>query len=227
MRIGFDAKRAFTNTSGLGNYSRFVISALQKQYTQNDYYLFTTRQATLFKNFLPAAANLHLLQPNAFYKILPDVWRLAGLAASVTSLKLDIFHGLSNELPLFLSKTKVRQVVTIHDLIFVRYPELYFAHDRAIYHAKFKSACRNADKIIAISQQTQQDLIQFYGVAPEKIEVIYQDCDSIFQQPLPAETLGRVKAKYTLPDKYLLSVGTLERRKNHLHLIKAWRVVNK
>ena len=156
------------------------------------------------------------------YKILSDVWRLGGLAADLTNLKLQIFHGLSNELPFSLNKKKIRQVVTIHDLIYLRFPELYKPHDRLIYNAKFKSACRAADKIIAISQQTQQDLIQFHGLAPEKIEIVYQDCDPIFHQPKNPATLQVIKEKYRLPDNYLLSVGTLERRKNQIHLVKAW-----
>ncbi|MDQ3290774.1 MAG: glycosyltransferase family 4 protein [Bacteroidota bacterium] len=223
MRIGFDAKRAYTNTTGLGNYSRFVISALQTQFPENQYYLFTTRQNNVFRNFAPASPHLHLVKPPGLYRVLPDAWRLAGITNSIKNLKLDIFHGLSNELPFFLKKSKARRVVTIHDLIFLRFPELYKAHDRLIYHAKFRAACQSADKIIAVSQQTQQDLEQFYNVPPEKVEVIYQDCNPIFHQPINAEILQAVKQKYQLPDKYLLCVGTLERRKNHLHLFKAWQ----
>ena len=223
MQIGFDAKRAFTNTSGLGNYSRFVIAALQEQFPQNTYCLFTTRQAELFRQFLPPAANVQLIKPSGFYRALPDVWRLGGLAHSIEKLKLDIFHGLSNELPFFLKKTKARRVVTIHDLIYLRFPELYKAHDRIIYNAKFTAACRSAHKIIAISRQTQADLMQFYNVAPEKIEVIYQDCNPIFHHPADLKVIQSVKEKYRLPDRFLLSVGTLERRKNHLNFLKAWQ----
>ncbi|PSR55686.1 glycosyltransferase family 1 protein [Adhaeribacter arboris] len=223
MRIGFDAKRAYTNTTGLGNYSRFVISALQTQFPQNQYYLFTTRQNKVFRHFVPASPHLHLVKPPGLYRALPDAWRLAGIAPSIKNLKLDIFHGLSNELPFFFKKSRTRKVVTIHDLIFLRFPELYKAHDRIIYRVKFKAACETADKIIAVSQQTQQDLIQLYNLPPEKTEVIYQDCDPIFHQPASAETLQTVKQKYQLPDKYLLCVGTLERRKNHLHMLKAWQ----
>ncbi|QNF32365.1 glycosyltransferase family 4 protein [Adhaeribacter swui] len=222
MQIGFDAKRAFTNTSGLGNYSRFVLAALLEQFPQNKYFLYTTRQNEIFKNFVPANPQVQVVEPAGFYRLLPDVWRLGGLASSVKNLKLDIFHGLSNELPFFLNQTKVRQVVTIHDLIYLRFPELYKTHDRIIYNAKFKAACQAADKIIAISRQTQQDLMQFYGIAPEKTEVIYQDCNPIFHYRAEPAVLQTVKEKYRLPDHFLLSVGTLERRKNHLHFLKSW-----
>ncbi|RDC66074.1 glycosyltransferase family 4 protein [Adhaeribacter pallidiroseus] len=222
MQIGFDAKRAFTNTSGLGNYSRFVIAALQKQFPQNNYFLYTTRQAEIFQQFLPPVPQVQLVKPTGLYRLLPDVWRLGGLVNSIEKFELDIFHGLSNELPFFFKKTKARRVVTIHDLIYLRFPELYKPHDRVIYNAKFRSACQSADKIIAISRQTQADLMQFYNIAPEKIEVIYQDCNPIFHQRATAAVLQTVKEKYRLPDKFLLSVGTLERRKNHLHFLKAW-----
>ncbi len=222
MQIGFDAKRAFTNTSGLGNYSRFVIAALLEQFPQHNYFLYTTRQSELFRQFLPPAPQVQLVKPAGFYRLLPDVWRLSGLTHSIEKRKLDIFHGLSNELPFFFKKTRVRRVVTIHDLIYLRFPELYKAHDWVIYNAKFRAACQSADKIIAISQQTEADLIQFYSIAPEKIEVVYQDCNPIFHRRATPAVLQTVKEKYRLPDKFLLSVGTLERRKNHLHFLKAW-----
>jgi len=222
MQIGFDAKRAFTNTSGLGNYSRFVIAALQEQFPRNKYFLYTTRQSEPFQQFLPPVPQVQLIKPRGFYRLLPDVWRLGGVINSINKLKLDIFHGLSNELPFFWKQTKARRVVTIHDLIYLRFPELYKAHDRVIYNAKFKAACRAADKIIAISHQTQADLRQFYNIAPEKIKVVYQDCNPIFHQRATPAVLQTVKEKYQLPDKFLLSVGTLERRKNHLHFLKAW-----
>lgn len=222
MQIGFDAKRAFTNTTGLGNYSRFVITALQEQFPQNKYFLYTTRQSKIFQQFFPEVPQVQLVKPTGLYSLLPDVWRLGGLVKSINKLRLDIFHGLSNELPFFLNQTKARRVVTIHDLIYLRFPELYKPHDRIIYNAKFKAACKAADKIIAISRQTQADLIKFYGVAPEKTEVIYQDCNPIFHHRAEPAILQIVKEKYQLPDKFLLSVGTLERRKNHLHFLKAW-----
>lgn len=222
MHIGFDAKRAFTNNSGLGNYSRFVISSLLHGFPHHDYRLYTPRVNENFQNFYPATAPAQLVKPQGLWKKFSSLWRVLGLASSIKKHQLDIFHGLSNELPVSIRKTKAKAVVTIHDLIFLRYPELYKPLDRAIYNYKFRSACEQAHRIIAISQQTKQDIIDYYHTDPAKIEVIYQDCDSIFHQTFSSQSKKAIRKKYSLPEKYLLCVGTLEPRKNQFNLLKAW-----
>ena len=222
MHIGFDAKRAFTNTSGLGNYSRFVVSGLVRLFPEHRYTLFTPRINPLFANFYPESRNVEIAQPQGLARKAPALWRVAGMASEFENRKIEVFHGLSNELPYGISGSKTKLVVTIHDLIFLRYPELYRLPDRLIYKRKFADACKKANHIVAISEQTRQDIITYFGTNPSKISVIYQDCDPVFQQPLPEAELSRVKAAYDLPQKYILCVGTLEKRKNQLSLLKAW-----
>jgi glycosyltransferase involved in cell wall biosynthesis len=221
MRIGLDAKRAFNNTSGLGNYSRFVISGLIERYPADEYFLFTPRVSETFRQFYPATGQAKVITPTNWHKALPALWRTFRLGTDLKKQNIGLYHGLSNELPAGLP-SNLKQVVTIHDLIFIRYPELYKPIDRQVYHYKFRYACRRADKIIAISEQTRQDIMEQYKIPAEKIEVIYQDCNPIFHQLLPAEKLGLVKQKYELPDTFILCVGTLEPRKNQLQLLRAW-----
>lgn len=221
MRIGLDAKRAFNNTSGLGNYSRFVISGLAEQYVQDEYFLFTPRVSETFRQFYPASDQVNVITPTNWHKKLPALWRTFGLGSDLKKQNIALYHGLSNELPAGLPRT-LKQVVTIHDLIFIRYPELYKPIDRQVYHYKFRYACRRANKIIAISEQTRQDIMVHYKIPAEKIEVIYQDCNPIFHQLLPAESRQQLKQKYKLPDSFILCVGTLEPRKNQLQLLRAW-----
>ena len=124
MRIGFDAKRAFNNQSGLGNYSRNLLSALHSSYPDFSYILYTPRiKKDLFdltgKNFV-------LRMPSkTFHRIYPSLWRSLAVSDEIKSDKPDIYHGLSHELPFGIKGTGVKSVVTIHDLIFIRYPELY------------------------------------------------------------------------------------------------------
>jgi glycosyltransferase involved in cell wall biosynthesis len=132
--------------------------------------------------------------------------------------KIDIFHGLSNELPNGIHKTEVPAVVTIHDLIFIRFPEFYKTIDRKIYFNKVKYACNSAQKIIAISEQTKEDIIRFFGVDSNKIEVVYQSVSPVFFGNEPSEDL---RAKYNLKKQFILSVGTHEPRKNQLSILKA------
>jgi glycosyltransferase involved in cell wall biosynthesis len=105
-------------------------------------------------------------------------------------------------------------VVTIHDLIFERYPELYPAIDRRIYRWKFRSAAERAGLVVAISEQTRADLVERYGVDPARIRVVYQGCHPAFQAPLAPGALAEAARRLELPPRFLLSVGTVERRKN-------------
>ncbi|MBB6612360.1 glycosyltransferase family 4 protein [Pontibacter sp. Tf4] len=222
MKIGFDAKRAFTNTSGLGNYSRFTISALAELFPDNEYVLYTPRRNELFRDQYSGYSSVRVVEPQGAWKKLSSVWRVFKLASTVKQQRLDIFHGLSNELPANIRNNVGGAVVTIHDVIYLRYPNLFKPADRLIYDKKFRSACKQAHRIVAISEQTKNDIVEFFGTDPAKIEVIYQDCDPVFHEACDTAMLATIKQNYKLPDKYLLCVGTVEPRKNQLNLLKAW-----
>ena len=216
MNLGYDAKRAFLNTSGLGNYSRNTLNALQKYYPQHEYTLFTPdlkigmlKQQDAFKVIFPS---------KSMSKLKKTWWRNYQVSKEVEKQKVDLFHGLSNEFPKGIHKTSIPSVVTIHDLIFLRYPEFYKPIDRKIYYQKVKYASNVATKIIAISEQTKLDIVSFYGIHPAKIEVIHQSISPLFFDK--ADTVS-VQEKYQLPDHFVLAVGTVEERKNQLTVIKA------
>jgi len=219
-KIGFDAKRAFYNSRGLGNYSRDTIRILSHHQPDNEYFLFTpkTRNAIEF----PFPSNCSVVQPESlFYKGCPALWRTFHECRKIKSLHLDIFHGLSHELPVGIEKTSARSVVTMHDVIFLKFPQLYTLIDRQLYKNKYLRSCKIADKVIAISEQTKRDLIEYIGIEEQKIEVIYQGCNPIFQQKCSEDKLSAVKKKYNLPGQYLLNVGAIERRKNQGLIIQA------
>lgn len=222
LRLGFDAKRAFQNAAGLGNYSRFVLNALLEHGQNLDLLAYTPRRRDeLFPNF-PA----HLIKtPQTFpYQQLPALWRSYGLVSDLKRDNVQLYHGLSNELPSGLAAASIRSVVTIHDLIFERFPHLYPWLDRQFYRAKTKAACAQADVIVAVSQQTKNDLVDFYKIDPQRIQVIYQDCQPAFQDKIAASEILKVQEKYGLSpsEPYILCVGTIEERKNQLRLVEAF-----
>jgi len=224
MNIGFDAKRAFHNYTGLGNYSRFIIEALLEHYPENNYTLYTP---TKKENDETAVISMSkIVEVPAQFKLIKSLWRSLFLFHTIGEEKLDIYHGLSNELPAW-GGTSVKKVVTIHDLIFLRFPELYPPIDRKIYTWKFSRACKRADLIIAISEQTKSDIIKYFGVSKRKIKVVYQGHHDIFNKTYSTEEQNAIKAKYELPDRYFLNVGTLEKRKNALTILKALSLIEK
>lgn len=138
---------------------------------------------------------------------------------------VDLFHGLSNELPFGLKRKKIKSIVTIHDLIFLRYPQYYSFIDRKIYNFKFKYAAQQADHVIAISEQTAHDISTYYDIPKHKIKVIYQDCNTFFHIASTDLEVKEILSKYQIQQEYLLSVGTIEERKNQINIVKAFELI--
>ncbi len=220
MKIGFDAKRAYNNSTGLGHYSRTLIMALADFYPENEWYLFTPAISAQFN--ISLHKNIQAITPVNF----PDTvfskkWRSHWVTEDLKKYGIDLYHGLSHQIPIGIKETGIPSVVTIHDLIFERYPEQHGSINVLLYRKKFKYACKNADAIIAISQQTKNDLLQFYNVPPHKIHVCYQSCDVSFMKKISENEKNKIKLKYNLPDKFFLSVGSITERKNLLTVCKA------
>ncbi|MDR1356805.1 MAG: glycosyltransferase family 4 protein [Tannerellaceae bacterium] len=220
MNIGFDAKRAVQNNTGLGNYSRYVIEILSEYYPENRYVLFAPRRRhNAGLRTILSRENISFVFPAGIYKLFASLWRTLGIRKDVRGKGLDLYHGLSNELPLGIAGVKT--VVTVHDLIFIRHPRYYNAADRIIYRLKLRHACRTADVIIATSECTKRDIVSFFHIPPQKIKVVYQGCHPMFGESVTEERRKDVACKYSLPQRFLLNVGTIEERKNLMIIVKA------
>lgn len=220
LRIGFDAKRAFNNNTGLGNYSRATIDVLSKYHPDNQYVLYTPKKSERFSELFQNLDNVSIRMPKSFWKTFHSFWRryrLSGMASE----EVDIFHGLSHELPVGIEKTGVKTVVTMHDLIAWRHPEYFKNIDGRTYRKKQQHACRIADIIIAISEQTRQDLLEVLDADPQKIRVVYQPCSPIFYEKSSETAKKACAEKYRLPERFILSVGTVEARKNLMTTLRA------
>ncbi|MGG1922689.1 glycosyltransferase family 1 protein [Chryseobacterium sp. NRRL B-14798] len=215
MKIAFDAKRFFHNTSGLGNYSRDLVRILSEYEPENEYLLLNKNKSERGKDILERP-NVHFIETSK-----GNFSRQLKMGKDAQKQGADIFHGLSGELPLKWDPKPIKKVVTIHDLIFVRYPQYYSFFDRKIHFWKFKKAVDTADKIIAISEQTKRDIIEYLKVPESKIEVIYQGCHHAFKEQQSPELMKAVKEKFKLPERFVLNVGTIEDRKNLLNIVKA------
>ena len=163
--------------------------------------------------------NVHEVLPKDFLSIIfPQIWRSSFIKKDLKKKYIDLYHGLSHEIPFGI---RMPSVVTIHDLIHKRYPEQFAAIDVKIYNKKSRYACKNANKIIAISKQTKQDIIEFYNLPEEQIIVCYQSCNSLFTMQVGAEQKRNIRAKYCLPGNFFLFVGSIIERKNLLNICKA------
>lgn len=221
MKIAFDAKRLFNNFTGLGNHSRTTVDILTQFYPENEYLLYTPK---IKHNAVTAPyldlSSCHTVMPHGLLR--GSAWRTFGLASAVKKEGADIFHGLSNELP---ARLDIPSVVTIHDVAFKTFPDMYHAPDRFTYNLKWRHACKRADRIIAISESTRQDIIRFYDVDPSRIDVVYQPVNSIYY----TDDKGRCPEGLTqyAANPYMLYVGSINSRKNLLGIVKAMELLPK
>jgi glycosyltransferase involved in cell wall biosynthesis len=155
-------------------------------------------------------------------------WRMAvwaGQAAQVGFNRLvpgcELFHATEHLLP---PLHDVPTVLTVHDLIFRRFPQHHKPLNRWYLNLTLPLYCRRAAHIIAVSEQSKRDVVAAYGVPAEKITVIYEAADARFR-PQPPEVVAQARARYRLPERYLLSVGTIEPRKNLGRVLAAFERV--
>ncbi|HNJ89113.1 MAG TPA: glycosyltransferase family 1 protein [Chitinophagales bacterium] len=182
---------------------------LASQFPENEYFLFTPNAKDQLS--FNAEGNIKTVIGRG------SVWRSFGIRRDILKHKIDVFHGLSNELPFSINKADVKSVVTIHDLIFDLFPHHYPGVDRTVYELKTKFAVNNADVVIAASESTRNDLVRMYGKDPAGISVVYQSCDDIFYAPPAADI-----SSYRLPKQYMLYVGSVTERKNLLAVCNAY-----
>lgn len=221
MVIGYDAKRAFCNNTGLGNYSRMVIRGVAEASRDNHVVLYTPRVKGRHEHYFDDVEGVRVRVPGGFWKVLKGAWRSVRTGGMLKGDGVELYHGLSHELPYGIPEG-VRTVVTMHDLIVRRYPEYFKWIDRVIHRMKQRHACRVADVVVAISEQTKRDLVDLMAVPESKIKVVYQSCDPIFWAGENLKDKAeKVKEKYGLPERYIICVGTVEERKNQVAAVRA------
>lgn len=223
LKIGLDAKRAVCNNTGLGNYSRYAINVLSAAYTDCSFNLYSpVKKENDRLEPLLLRENVELVVPKLLLNngLTRAFWRTIDLPLDLRSDNIDIYHGLSNELPLTI-KNVCPSVVTIHDLIWRRCREDYAAIDRRLYDFKYSRSAKIATRVIAISECTKRDLINDLGIDPEKIDIVYQGIDPIFANKPTSAQIMETRKRYGLPQKYIITVGTIQPRKNQLLAVEA------
>ena len=240
MTIGFDAKRIVRNATGLGSYSRTLINSLTAADADTRFILYAPdegrddlrqqiaeRPNVTFSFFSSQKSETRsqksFLSPlsSLLSPLKKSLWRSRGIVNDLQRDGVQLYHGLSGELPTGLRKAGIPGVVTIHDLIFLRHPEYYNPIDVFLYRRKFRATLREAQRIVAISECTKRDILAFSDFPEERIDVIYQSCGTRFRQTATDEERAEVRNLYQLPERFILSVGTIEPRKNALLAVEA------
>ena len=190
-------------------------------YPESDYYLYTPEyHSDIIDQYFANCKHVTIRRPSITKpKMLAQLWRNFALSNVIQKDQLDIYHGLSHQLPATTPSTK--WVVTVHDLLFLRYPQYFSSIDSWIYKKKIRHSTKVADSVIAISNQTKRDLISFMKVPEQKITVLHQSSDPVFQSRVSEADKKEMRSRYPLPEKFILYVGALLPHKNVLTILKA------
>lgn len=202
MKIGYDAKRYYHNKTGLGNYSRTLVTAITSQYPDTDAVLYDSK----------------------------SIERTFRLGRKVAADGCQLFHGLSNELPRDIVKCGIPSIVTMHDVAWRTFPDMYKWLDRHIYDWKYGWSAKHATHVVCISESTKRDVMRFYGVPEERISVIYQPVQQVFYTPMNPDSAKDIVGSslpYLINNKgeirdYILTVGSINSRKNLLGMVQAF-----
>jgi glycosyltransferase involved in cell wall biosynthesis len=220
MRIAIDYTPAITQGAGIGRYTRSLVAALARVDSDDHFTLFSSEPPTQGRAF-PYAANM---QPHVVAlgnRRLTIAWHRLRLPLPAELLmgNADVLHGPDFSLPPTLH---TRRVVTIHDLAFVTHPQCALPSLVSYLNQVVPRAVRAADRVIAVSHRTADDLTDRLDVPPEKIRVIHLGVDPSFTPARDAAKIVALRQKYGLLDPFVLAVSTIEPRKNYERLIAAF-----
>jgi glycosyltransferase involved in cell wall biosynthesis len=226
MRIAIDYTAAIRQKAGIGNYVRKLVDAMLEQDSSNQYTLLTSGRPTRERPF-PTAENVHgrsIFIPDRYLNIIWYRWRLP-LYANYFSGQVDLYHGPDFALPPI--GKKLRKVVTVHDLTFLDHPE-YTVPSLANYLKKVvPEAVAAADVVCTVSHEVSRTLVEHFQTPREKLVVIPNGVSTHFRRITDPVLLGATRHKFGLKHPLVLGVGTLEPRKNHIGLIKAFYQAHK
>lgn len=218
MRIGINTRFLLANKlEGIGRYSYEIIKRMVEQHPEDEFIFFFDRpyaQEFIFaKNVTPV-----VVFPPARHPFLWYLWFEISLPSALKKHKIDVFFSPDAYLSL---RTDIPTLLTIHDIAFVHFPDLISGLVSKYYHYYTPKFLVKAKKIAAVSDFTKQDLIQNYQISANKIDVIYNGCQNIYQ-PLSTDNQNLIKEKHSNGYEYFFFVGAVHPRKNVHRLIAAF-----
>ena len=223
VKVFLDLRSIRPNMTGVGVAARLLMMALAERKQA------LTLTGIFLKGCLPGdlqSLPVKALETPVDYEHHPtgEWWLNFSLPQIVRDSQADIFHGASFLVP--WRKTSFRKIVTIHDLIAFHCPETYPFKFRHYIRWITRLSLRSADRIIVPSTHTKEDVINYFNIGEEKIDVVPHYTHPRFRPFAPEEAVYHRRA-LGLPEPYILCVGTLEKRKNHVALLKAYEILKK
>jgi glycosyltransferase involved in cell wall biosynthesis len=208
--------------AGVSRFTYKLLDGLGRIATDVEFIAFINKaeQTDAAKSDVGQVGRVRLLTENAITSgpLRRVAWEQFTLPKALKNLDTEVFHAPANVLP---RSVPCASVVTIHDIVFIRHPELFRPTRRYYQRVQTRHSARAANLIVTVSEHTKRDLVEFFRINPDKIRVIYPSIAPEFQPAAP-EVIARFRAEKGLPERYLLYLGTLEPRKNVATLVKAY-----
>jgi glycosyltransferase involved in cell wall biosynthesis len=171
---------------------------------------------------LDSLPNVESMEPDgAIWRKLSLLWQMFRMSKDAKRGDVELYHGLEGRLPYGLRRRGIRSVVSVHNLISLRFTKYYNIFERVIEYIRLSSACHRADRIIAASEATRRDIAHLLGVSHEKIDVVYEGCNPLYSREISDEEVAAVRKKYDLPERYILNIGDMVERKNFGLIVEA------
>jgi glycosyltransferase involved in cell wall biosynthesis len=222
MRVCLDVSPAVHRRAGLGRYAQELSAALLEVDAENEYLIFFNRpRSARVEPPLHSLRRLTVAWSNKPWRMSALLAHFAGLSQDRLFPGVDLFHATDHLLPRF---SRVRSVFTLHDLAFRLYPETHTALNRWFLNVMMPRFLQAADAVIAVSEHTKRDALRAYNLDEAKVRVIYEGVNPRFR-PAPPEAVAVIRRKYGLPERFILSVGTIEPRKNLETALAAYRAL--
>ena len=221
VRIGLDGKLLSLRAGGIGRYAinltRAMLAAAPARHPDLEFIIFTAPQTSpgVMEEFR-GCCDEHFL--NARSSVLRS---LALIPAALRRMRVDIFHGMDHVGIPFVGSTG-KCVVTVHDVIPLILPQTFTPRHRAIVRLALARVRRKADLIIVPSQAVERDVVERLGVREDRVTIVAHGCEPRFQPTADETAFCAAAARYGLPPRYVLAVGTLEPRKNLTTLLRAF-----
>lgn len=230
MRIGIDYTAAAHQRAGIGRYTRGLVTALAELDADDEFVLFVAGGGPSHaphegqKLNAPVPDNFHIRNLPLSERIWTVIWHRVRLPLPVELFTgpVDVFHSPDYVLP---HVRRAKAVVTIHDLSFLQCPEGSEPKLRRYLARAVPRAVSRADLVLADSDNTRNDIVELFGTSPDKVEVLYPGVEGSFGPVRDEALLSRARAVYGLDTPFILTVGTLEPRKNHVLLLDAYAVL--
>jgi glycosyltransferase involved in cell wall biosynthesis len=229
MRIGIDYTAAVRQGGGIGRYTRELVAALFRMESAHRYTIFAATGGLENRDWRLGIENLQSLVSDLQFRAVPitddwlhRLWQRLRLPIPVEVITgpLDVFYSPDFVLP--PTRRGTRTLLTVHDLSFLYYPDAFVPSLRVYLERVVPRSVARADRVLADSKATRDDLVAHFGAPPEKVQVLYSGVDARFCPEKERGEQERLRDKYGIEFPYVLSLGTLQPRKNYVRLIKAF-----